>query len=126
MMNSLNNNTNSKDYTSFQDSELISFVQPGIYYESSQDKIIKMCEEVKELLLEKNRKYGDSALNPIKVFSKVDAIEALLVRIDDKLSRIKNSQTDEDEDVIYDLIGYLILLRVKQKEQNDKKQRGVS
>lgn len=64
------------------------------------------------MLIEKNRKYGDSALNPARIFSKASNIEQLKVRLDDKLSRIKNAQDDEDEDVIADLIGYLVLLTV--------------
>lgn len=64
------------------------------------------------LLIEKNRKYGDSALNPARIFSKASNIEQIKVRIDDKLSRIKNAQDDEDEDVIADLIGYLVLLKI--------------
>lgn len=64
------------------------------------------------MLIEKNRKYGDSALNPVRIFSKASNIEQLHTRIDDKLSRIKNAQDDEDEDVIADLIGYLVLLTI--------------
>lgn len=64
------------------------------------------------MLIEKNRKYGDSALNPARIFSKASNIEQLKVRLDDKLNRIKNAQDDEDEDVIADLIGYLVLLTV--------------
>lgn len=74
--------------------------------------IINVCEEIKALLLEKNRKYGDSALNPSRIFSNSSPIEQIKVRIDDKLSRIKSSQFDEDEDVIDDLIGYLVLLKI--------------
>ena len=33
-------------------------------------RVSHVLSEVYELLLEKNRKYGDSALNPIRVFSK--------------------------------------------------------
>ena len=62
------------------------------------------------MLIEKNRKYGDSALNPARIFSKADNVAQLHTRIDDKLNRIKNAQDDEDEDVIADLIGYLVLL----------------
>lgn len=69
------------------------------------------------LLIDKNRKYGDSALNPARIFSKANAEEQLLVRIDDKLNRIKNQQNDEDEDVVQDLIGYLILLTIA-RERN--------
>lgn len=77
---------------------------------SPQDAIIETCDSIKELLLEKNRKYGNSALNPCRVFSKADSVEQLKVRIDDKINRIKNEQSDEDEDVVKDLIGYLVLL----------------
>ena len=83
----------------------------------TQSDIAAVCDEIKELLLEKNRKYGDSALNPVRVFSHSDNQEQIRVRIDDKLSRLRNQQQDEDEDVINDLIGYLILLKVAQKQQ---------
>jgi len=78
----------------------------------SQDRISKVCDEIKALLLEKNRKYGDSALKPKRIFSKADAIEQLNVRIDDKLSRIATLDDPNDEDTEADLIGYLILRRV--------------
>ena len=83
----------------------------------TQVDIATTCDAIKELLLEKNRKYGDSALNPVRVFSKSDPLEQIRVRLDDKLSRLRNQQDDEDEDVISDLIGYLILYRVAQTQQ---------
>ncbi len=67
------------------------------------------------LLVEKNRKYGNSALVPKRIFSKASTLEQLKVRIDDKLARIANQQVDEDEDVTFDLLGYLILLRIAKK-----------
>jgi hypothetical protein len=81
--------------------------------------IVEICEEIKELLLEKNRKYGDSAIHPIRIFSKSNNLEQILVRIDDKINRIKNVQADEDEDVINDLIGYFILYKVAKKSNNN-------
>ena len=81
--------------------------------------IVEICEEIKELLLEKNRKYGDSAINPIRIFSKSNNLEQILVRIDDKINRIKNVQADEDEEVINDLIGYFILYKVAKKSNNN-------
>lgn len=79
----------------------------------TQEKISKVCDDVKEMLIEKNRKYGDSALNPIRIFAKSDTVEQIKVRIDDKLNRFKNmQQKDDTEDVINNLIGYLILLKV--------------
>ena len=79
--------------------------------------IAATCDGLKELLLAKNRKYGDAALSPLRVFSKADPVEQIKVRLDDKLSRLANQQSDEDEDVILDLVGYLILLKIAQKRQ---------
>jgi hypothetical protein len=76
--------------------------------------IAMICEDIKQLLIEKNQKYGDSALTPNRIFSKADAVEQLLVRIDDKLSRIQKGAglLANDEDVVSDLIGYLVLLKI--------------
>lgn len=81
---------------------------------NTQAHIALICDQVKELLLEKNKKYGDSALNPTRVFSKADPVEQILVRIDDKLNRVKQGAglLANDEDVVMDLIGYLILLKI--------------
>lgn len=84
---------------------------------STQEQISRVCDGIKGMLIEKNRKYGDAAINPIRCFSKASPSEQLLVRIDDKLSRIRNAQTDEDEDPINDLIGYLILLKIAKLQQ---------
>lgn len=83
-------------------------------FSSTQDHIRLICDEVEELLLSKNKKYGDSALNPTRIFSKADPVEQILVRIDDKLNRIKQGAglLANDEDVVMDLIGYLILLKI--------------
>ena len=83
----------------------------------TQSDIVATCDSIRELLLEKNRKYGDSALNPVRVFSKSDPLEQIRVRMDDKLSRLQNAQNDEDEDVIADLTGYLILYQVAKMQQ---------
>ena len=83
----------------------------------TQKKISEICDEVKNILLEKNRKYGDSALNPKRVFSNASPIEQINVRIDDKISRIMSAQDDDTEDAELDLIGYLILKRVAKRVQ---------
>ena len=74
-----------------------------------------VCSELADMLCDKNRKYGNSALDPIRIFSKCDTLEQLNVRIDDKLSRIRSGQTDDTEDPEFDLAGYLILKRVKRR-----------
>jgi hypothetical protein len=81
----------------------------------TQKTIAEVCDEIKEILLEKNRCYGDSAINPVRIFSKDDAISQLNVRIDDKLSRIMRGTAFGNEDTELDLIGYLILKRVAQR-----------
>jgi len=80
----------------------------------SEQEIIRVCEKVKELLLYKNNKYGDSALSPIRIMSNCTPVEQILVRIDDKLNRIKQGDglLEKDEDVVLDLIGYFVLLRI--------------
>ena len=83
----------------------------------SQTDIATICDQIKELLLDKNRKYGDAALNPVRIFSKANTVEQLKVRMDDKLSRLRNAQDDEDEDVVSDLLGYLVLFKVAQLQQ---------
>jgi len=84
----------------------------------TESLIAEICNDIRDLLLAKNRAYGNSALKPIRVFSKASAKEQILVRLDDKLNRIKqgNDILESDEDVITDLIGYLVLLRVWQNE----------
>jgi len=81
---------------------------------STEERIVGVIEKVKDLLITKNRNYGDSAINPCRIMSKASPVEQLLVRIDDKLNRIKQGAglLATDEDVVLDLIGYFILLKV--------------
>jgi hypothetical protein len=81
-----------------------------------QSSVLAITHDIALMLIDKNKKYGNSALEPIRIFSKSDSIEQINVRIDDKLSRIKNASELEDEDVISDLIGYLVLLKLKRSE----------
>ena len=88
----------------------------------SETKISGVCDDIKELLINKNRKYGNSALKPCRVFSKASAVEQLLVRIDDKLNRIMQGAglLANYEDVVNDLIGYLILLKIGMNDEKNK------
>lgn len=77
------------------------------------------------MLQEKNDAYGNSALEPINIFSKGDAGDSLRARIDDKLARIKNrGVNDETEDTLFDLCGYLVLLIIN--EQKTKRPKSVT
>lgn len=81
----------------------------------SGHKIIVECLEMAEMLIRKNVSYGNSALEPIRIFSKADSKEQIRVRIDDKLNRIQNDQAFPGDNDIDDLIGYLILLKIANK-----------
>jgi len=74
-------------------------------------QIMDECVALASMLIEKNAAYGDSALNPVRVFSRADPVEQLRVRIDDKLSRLMRGSA-AGEDVVLDLLGYLVLLRI--------------
>lgn len=78
----------------------------------TQKKIEELFDNFKEFLKEKNRRYGNSAIQPIQIFSKTPAESQILNRIDDKISRIKNSPELKKND-ISDLFGYLALLMIK-------------
>ena len=80
---------------------------------SFSEKLDIEVKVISDLLKEKNKAYGDTALNPTNVFSKLSATEAICARLDDKLARIKNKGiNDETEDTVDDLIGYLLLLKM--------------
>ena len=75
-------------------------------------KIINSCLEIAQMLVDKNISYGNSALEPTRIFSTADPAEQLRVRIDDKLNRIKNNKGFAGDNDIDDLIGYLILYKI--------------
>jgi len=89
---------------------------------NTQALIVEECDMLKSLLLEKNKNYGNSATQPLRIFSKADPEEQLRVRLDDKISRLsRGAGVTAAEDTEQDLLGYLILLRVMRK----LKQRGL-
>lgn len=81
----------------------------------TQVKIAEVCDEIKEFLIGKNKAYGNSALEPLRILSKADTEEQLNVRIDDKLSRLMRGTSYDGDNDIDDLIGYLILKKVFRK-----------
>jgi hypothetical protein len=81
----------------------------------TQQMIREECDAIREMLLAKNLAYGNSALEPVRIFSRASPVEQILVRIDDKLSRLSKGHEYADEDTIQDLIGYFVLLRIARK-----------
>ncbi len=79
-------------------------------------EIWNTCHEIAHMLIEKNISYGNSALDPVRIFSKAGPREQLHVRIDDKLNRLMKGTDYPGDNDIDDLIGYLVLLKIaKQK-----------
>lgn len=83
-----------------------------------ETEIRKKCNELADFLVEKNRSYGNSAADPLDIFSKgLTPLQKIDVRIDDKLSRMQRGNEYTGDDTYKDLTGYLILrLIVADKE----------
>lgn len=81
-----------------------------------QQQLKEIAEDIGQVLIEKNKSYGNSALEPVRIFSKASHIEQINVRIDDKLSRIARGSEYPGDDTIRDLIGYLVLLLIAQSD----------
>jgi hypothetical protein len=78
--------------------------------------ILNSSLEIAEMLIKKNISYGNSALEPVRIFSKADPKEQLMVRLDDKLSRIKNQESFPGDNDIDDMIGYLVLYKIANQD----------
>ena len=87
---------------------------PKLNFDWHLDKVAK---QITDLLKSKNKAYGNTALNPSNVFSKLDSTEAICARLDDKLARIQNKGiNDKTEDTVDDIIGYLLLLKMSMEK----------
>ena len=82
-----------------------------------KSKIKITCDDMAEFLIRKNESYGNSAFEPVGIFSQGSAEENLKVRIDDKLNRLIQGKEYAGDDTVKDLCGYLILLMVLGDEE---------
>ena len=79
----------------------------------TQHKITEITNAMRDLLLYKNEKYGDSALKPKHILYKGDAVNSILIRLDDKLGRITaNGDNTPRVNDVADIIGYCTLLLI--------------
>lgn len=76
-------------------------------------KIKEVTDSLNHLLQQKNKNYGNSALEPLGIFNKSGSTEGIKVRLDDKLMRVKNS-TELRKNDISDIMGYLVLLCISE------------
>ena len=100
-----------KDYKVWEKQHPDFFKRENESLSESQKKIVEICDSMKDLLLYKNKKYGDSALNQNNIFYKGDSTNSIKIRLDDKIGRIKNCEETRINDVC-DIIGYSVLLLV--------------
>ena len=81
-----------------------------------EEKINEACNQLSRVLKEKNKKYGNSFFITADEYGNT----VLLLRIQDKLSRLKqilinNEKSTKDEsplDTLLDLAGYAILAKI--------------
>ena len=90
-----------------------------------QEEIKKKCDEIRDLLLEKNIAYGNSVFDKGLLFE-VDPMYAIQARINDKLNRIKSKETYMSENDLMDVTGYFILLQVLRDKMNDRFSKAIN
>jgi len=80
---------------------------------NTQEKIVEMTNAIQDLLLYKNKLYGDSAISPKKVWYKGSSVDSILIRLNDKQSRIENNPNPIPRvNDVADVIGYCVLLLI--------------
>ena len=81
---------------------------------SSKPDFKKITDSIADLLLYKNIKYGNAALEPMDIFQGKCKVGQ---RLDDKIARVKNNAELQKNDIA-DLIGYLALVCVEKEWNN--------
>tara|TARA_R110000796_G_scaffold6207_4_gene22355 strand:- start:370 stop:672 length:303 start_codon:yes stop_codon:yes gene_type:complete len=84
-----------------------------------QEDIKRKCDEIRDLLLEKNNSYGNSVFDKGVLFD-VDPMYAIQARINDKLNRMKNKNSFLSDNDLMDVTGYFILLQVLKDKLDSK------
>lgn len=105
------------DPLSTEDIESLTTLGEQLGISSFEQSVHRVTGKIADLLIAKNKSYGDAALNPVRIFSKASRIEQLNVRIDDKISRIQRGTDFGDEDTVRDLIGYLVLRLIAEESE---------
>lgn len=91
-----------------------------------EDAIKKITDDLRDTLLTKNRDYGNSVLQPPYLKPDLDIDSAILVRMSDKINRLRNLFQGEQQpevqesinDTILDLAGYCVMFLVQRQEKD--------
>ena len=85
------------------------------------EKIKQACNDVQNLLQEKNSKYGCSAFEDAELFGMViPAQDGVIVRLNDKFKRMANEirlNGHIQENDLIDAIGYMVLMLIQHREE---------
>lgn len=92
-------------------------------FNDTQKQIKDICDNLADLLIYKNQKYGNSALEPKNIFYKGNAESSILIRLDDKIGRIINNKDGIRINDVCDIIGYLVLYLVLKDVKNEEIQK---
>lgn len=103
-----------RDYDS---QKFIDEVRDFKYVPAFEQNVHRILNGVAETVVQKNVSYGDSALNPVRIFSKADRMEQLFVRLDDKLSRVQRGSEYPGDDTLRDIIGYATLILIAKESE---------
>lgn len=100
--------------TGFNPDAGLEFIRTTLHYPHATRQLIANAGiRMTCLLIHKNERYGNSALEPIEVFARgVSPEQRMAVRMDDKINRIVRGMGisgGDAEDPRVDLAGYLLL-----------------
>lgn len=74
--------------------------------------ILRVCLDIAEFLAVKNTAYGNSVLDPVRIFSTASTEEQIKIRLDDKMSRLIRGGNYPGDDDYRDILGYLVMYYV--------------
>ena len=104
---SLNKNNNCWNPSSEDEGVSLSeFLRNAEYRNQQPTSLEKILDAVKELVLYKDKQYGNSANNPLNIFGSKCKYG---YRLDEKLSRVQNCNTLRKNDLV-DLLGGMLLV----------------
>lgn len=87
----------------------------------TDDDLDELVSNLATMLKTKNQRYGNSALEPMKIFGTGDEYTLICSRIDDTLGRVRVSQEQGQElrkNDVSDLVEYLLLLMLYRNWKN--------
>ena len=106
-----------------------------IFEDDFEEILSEKFVEINNMLIDKNKRYGNSSLEPFGLFPDLSRESKIEARIEDKLKRIQNIQQNMDstlslinmlskndktskdyKDALRDLTGYLILYQIALEE----------